>query len=267
MNRKGRMRLYMAATAALMLFTSLMGCHSDNDKSLEKIKQAGVIRIASGPGYPPFTYRNAKGELAGFDVALSGELAKRLGVKAEIVTVQWEDIINGLKGNKYDAILGSMSVTEERAKVVDFSLPYYYARSQVMVPKDSTLKSVKDLKNKSVGVMGETTFEDDAKAQGITQLRRYKTNDDAVVALGKKEVDAIITDDVAGMYAKNRLHVDIEPFGDTLSTDKISIAVRKGDRTLLKKIDAVIEEMQKDGTLRDLVERMASNRLDSLQTK
>ena len=257
----------MAATAALMLFASLLGCQSDHDKSLEKIKQAGVIRIASGPGYPPFTYRNGKNELAGFDVALSRELAKRLGVKAEIVTIQWEDIINGLKENKYDAILGSMSVTEERAKIVDFSLPYYYARSQVMVPKDSTLKSIKDLKEKTVGVMGGTTFEDDAKAQGFTHICQYKTNDDAVCALGRKEVDAIITDDVAGMYAKNRLRVDIEPFGDTLSTEKISIAVRKGDRVLLKRINAVIEEMQKDGTLRDLVERMASNRLDSLQTK
>jgi len=267
MRVEGRIGISVALAAALMLCAGLFGCQTDKDKSLERIKQAKVIKIASDPSYPPFSYYNAKKELVGFDVALSRELAKRLGVKVEIMPVQWKNIINGLKTGEYDAILGSISVTEERAKVVDFSQPYYYARSQVMVRKDSSLKSVKDLKNKTVGVMGETTFEDDARTQGIANIRRYATNDDTIAALARKEVDAIITDDVVGMYAKNKLGVDIESLGNTLSTDKISIAVHKGDSTLLKKIDAIIQEMQNDGTLRDLTEKMASGKLDAPKTK
>jgi polar amino acid transport system substrate-binding protein len=258
----GHRRVCVVTAAVLIVFACLFGCQADKDKSLERIKQAGYIKVAMTAGYPPFTYYNAKNELVGFDVAVSKELAKRLGARLKLVTVTWKDIISGLKAGDYDAILGSMSITEERLKVVDFSQPYYYARSQAMVPKDSPLKSVKDLKNKTVGVMADTTFEDDARAQGITRIVHYKTNDDAVAALLKKEADAIITDDVVGSYAKNRMGADIEPLGETLSTDKIAIAVRKGDRALLKRIDAVIAEMQKDGTLRTLTEKMASNKLD-----
>jgi polar amino acid transport system substrate-binding protein len=262
MRRKGRTEVLVAAAALLTLWAGLFGCGGDKDKSFEKIRKAGVIKIASGPDYPPFTYYNAKKELAGFDVILSREVAKRLGVKVHLAAVPWEHIIDRLKAGEYDAILGSMSVTPERAKVVDFSQPYYYARSQIMVPRSSPIKSVKDLKDKTVGVMGHTTFEEDAKGLGIVKIRRYETNDDAVAALGKKEVDAVITDDVVGTYAERKLGIDIEPIGNTLTTDRIAVAVRKGDAALLKRINAVIEEMQKDGTLRQLVEKMASDKLD-----
>jgi polar amino acid transport system substrate-binding protein len=256
-----------AAAVAITTFLCLAGCQGGKDDSLDKIKKAGYIRIAMGPGYPPFAYHNAKQELVGFDVGVAKELAKRMGVEVKLVAVDWQKIIDGLNARDYDAILGSMSVTEERTKVVDFSVPYYFARSQVMVPKNSPIKTVKDLKDKTVGAMAGSTFESDAKRLGAGSIRQYKTNDDTLAALKRKEVDAVVTDDVVGMYAKNRMGLDIEDLGGTLSSDKIAIAVRKGDGALLKKIDAIVGEMKKDGTLTKLVERMASNKYDEPEPK
>ncbi len=258
---RGKHVLWVLGIALASLIV-LAGCAGETDQSLEKIRKTGYIRIATTPGYPPFTYYNAKHELIGFDVGVAREIAKGLGVKLELVAIPWTKIIAGLNKCEYDAVLGSMSITEEREKLVDFSVPYYYARSQVMVPKGSPLKNLKELTNKKIGVMGGTTFEEDAKAQGMTRISRFDTNNDALNALKRGEVDAVVTDDVVGMYAKNRQGIDVEPLGDTLSSDKIAIAVCKGNRTLLKKINAVIADMQKNGTLTRLVERMASNKYD-----
>jgi polar amino acid transport system substrate-binding protein len=255
-------RFLWVVAVTMTSFLCLTGCQGGKDASLNKIKKAGYIRIAMSPGYPPFSYYNTKKELVGFDVGVAKEISKRMGVEAKLVAVDWQDIIGGLNKGYYDAILGSMAVTEERVKIVDFSVPYYYARSQVMVLKNSRIKSIKGLKDKAVGVMAESSFEDDAKALGANRIRQYKTNDDALQALKEKEVDAVVTDDVVGMYAKNRMGLEIEGVGETLSSDKIAIAVRKGDGTLLKKINTIVEEMQKDGTLRQLVERMASYKYD-----
>ncbi len=258
----GRRGTFAAIAAVLALMVCLSGCVAGQDQSLERIKKAKVIRVAMTPGYPPFSYYNSKNEMVGFDAAFAKEIARRMEVDVKIVSVAWKDIMAGLIAGDYDAIVGSMSVTEERAKVVDFSQPYYHARSQAMVLKGSALKNVKELKTKTVGVIEGTTFEDDAKALGAGQLRRYKTNDEALVALHSNEVDAVITDDVVAHYATANMGFAVESLGDTLSTDKISIAVRKGDCSLLKRIDAIIGEMKKDGTLRGMVERMASGKLD-----
>jgi polar amino acid transport system substrate-binding protein len=257
-----RKSVFLAVAATLAFFLCLSGCQGSKDKSLEKIKKAKVIRISMSPGYPPFSYYNAKKEVVGFDVSVSREIAKRLGVELKVLAVPWEEIINSLNAGESDAILGSMAITEERSKLVDFSVPYYYARSLVMVPKDSKIKTLKDLRTKTVGVMTFSTFENDAKTLELPHVRQYKTNDDALGALSKGEVDAVITDDVVGMYAKNRMGLVIEPLGDTLNSDRIAIAVRKGETALLTRINEIIGEMKKDDTLQHLVEKMAANKLD-----
>jgi polar amino acid transport system substrate-binding protein len=255
-----RNKVIWSAAAVLVCFLCLAGCGQGGDNSLQKIKKAGVVKIAMSPGYPPFSYYNAKQELIGFDVAVAGEIARRLGVEAKIVAVPWQDIIKGLNAGDYEAILGSMAITEERKKAVAFSVPYYYARSEIMVSPGSPVKSAKDLKTRTVGVLGDSTFENDAKALGVTRIKRYNTCDETFAALKRQEVDAVITDDVVGMYAKNKMGLAIEPVGEPLSSDSIAIAVRKGDNVLLKTIDGFVHEMQKDGTLRRLGEAMASNK-------
>lgn len=86
-------------------------------------------------GYPPFNFYSDTNELVGFDVDVAREVAARLGVALKPVTTEWSGIIEGLRSGVYDGILGSMAVTEDRLKVVNFSTPYYYSGAQMMVKR------------------------------------------------------------------------------------------------------------------------------------
>ncbi len=111
-------------------------------EELAEIKDRGVIRIAMSGAYPPFNFVNEQNEVVGFDPAIGTEIAKRMGLEAEIVTTAWDGIIGGLLANKYDAIVGSMSITDERDKVVDFVGPYYTTKRAIFTKPDSDITSV-----------------------------------------------------------------------------------------------------------------------------
>jgi polar amino acid transport system substrate-binding protein len=265
MNRKKI--IFRTVTLISLALICIIGCRADRDNSLSRIKKAGYIRIAMSPGYPPFAFYNAKHQLAGFDVDVAKEVGKRLGVEVRLVDVDWQVIINGLNSGECDAILGSMAITVERQKMVDFSVPYYYSRSHVVVLKDSKIKNLSDIVSRTVGVMRDSTFENDAKKLKIKNIRLYKTNDETIAALRKGEVEAAITDEIVALYAGNNTSTDIEPVGEPLSNEKIAVSFRKGDESLLKKVNEVIKEMQKDGTLRQLVVKMAANKYEDAESK
>jgi polar amino acid transport system substrate-binding protein len=123
---------------------------------LGKICAAGVIRIATDPAYPPYSELDASGEYVGFDSDSARETAKRLGVKVEWVTPDWAAITAGNWGGRWDISIGSMTQTEERAKVVDFLDPYFYEAGYLIVPTDSAITSIADLAGKTI-CAGEST--------------------------------------------------------------------------------------------------------------
>ena len=116
------------------------------DNSLERVKKAGNISFAMSGGYPPFNYFTEDDVLTGFDVDIGKEVAKRLGVTYEPVTTDWSGILEGLRSGRYDGIFGSMAITDERLKVVDFTDPYYYSGAQLIVRSDSKITGPDDLK-------------------------------------------------------------------------------------------------------------------------
>jgi polar amino acid transport system substrate-binding protein len=242
------------------LFVLLFSCSARQDDSFARIKKAGSISFAMSCGYPPFSFYNDTNQVVGFDVDVSKEVAKRLGVQAKIIITDWSDIINGLRSESYDAILGSMSVTEERAAAVGFSIPYYYSRSRVLVRKGSLFKDPgKDLRGKGFGVAKGTPFENDAKMLGAGNIRLYEDDEQALIALQKGAVDAAISDEIVGIYLAKRKNLTIELIGDPLRTEKIAVAFRKGDESLLLHVNKILKAMQDDGTLRLLSEKIIKN--------
>ena len=117
--RRTILKSAFAVASLAMLGTSVAA------EELDTLKEKGVIRIAMSGAYPPFNFVNDENKVVGFDPAIGTEIAKRMGMKAEIVTTAWDGIIGGLLANKYDAIVGSMTITAERDEVVDFVGPYY----------------------------------------------------------------------------------------------------------------------------------------------
>jgi ABC-type amino acid transport substrate-binding protein len=115
------------------------------DASWARAKRAGRIRFAMSGGYPPFNYYNKENELTGFDVEIAKAVCARLGVKYVPITTAWDGIVEGLRAKRYEGIWGSMAITSERLKVVDFSDPYYLSGAQLVVPTDSEIGGPEDL--------------------------------------------------------------------------------------------------------------------------
>jgi ABC-type amino acid transport substrate-binding protein len=125
--------------------TTHPGERPGTDDSWKKAKRAGKIRFAMSGGYPPFNYYNDNNELTGFDVEIAKAVCSRLGVEYVPVTTAWDGIVEGLRAKRYEGIWGSMAITPERLKVVDFSDPYYLSGAQLIVSRESSLRGPEDL--------------------------------------------------------------------------------------------------------------------------
>ena len=117
-----------------------------HDDSWAKAEKRGVLSFAMSGGYPPFNYYNEKNELTGFDVEIAKAVCEKLGVRYKPVTTAWDGIIEGLRAGHYDGVWGSMAITEERQKIVDFTDPYYVSGAQLVVRKDSPITGAESLR-------------------------------------------------------------------------------------------------------------------------
>nr|WP_319248461.1 transporter substrate-binding domain-containing protein [uncultured Celeribacter sp.] len=215
---------------------------------LETLKEKGVMRIAMSGAYPPFNFVNDKNEVVGFDPAIGTEIAKRMGLEAEIVTTAWDGIIGGLLAQKYDAIVGSMSITEERDEVVDFVGPYYSTKRAVFTLPGSGITSLADLDGKKVGVTLGETHEEWAKEQGY-KVRTYKGLPELILELENGRVDAIVNDNIAAMLALKENGTEYEMFDDP-DTEPFGagIAIREDNPELAAAMQDALESMMEDGT-------------------
>ena len=237
-----------AATAGALAIAALGIGSAALAEELDTITAKGVLRIAMSGAYPPFNFVNEKNEVVGFDAAIGTEIAKRMGLEVEIITTAWDGIIGGLLANKYDAIVGSMSITEERAKVVDFVGPYYTTKRAIFTKAGSPIVSVAQLSDATVGVTLGETHEQWAREQGY-KLRTYKGLPELLMELSNGRVDAIVNDSIPVILAMKEGSYDLAVVPD-LVTDTIGagIAIRQGNPKLLAAMQEALDAMQADGT-------------------
>lgn len=126
---------------------------------LDKVLKAGKLVISTDPKYPPQSELEADGTYKGFDIDVANEIGKRLGVKVEFVTPDWTAITAGGWGGRWDASVGSMTITPERAKVLDFSVPYYYTPAQMTASKASGITTLDGLAGKTICSGEGTTYD------------------------------------------------------------------------------------------------------------
>ncbi len=231
---------------AICIVPALSGCGGTQNTS-QNSEQDKFTYAMSGL-YKPFNYKES-GQLVGFDVEIGAEIAKRMDMEANPVTNPWETIIQGLKAGKYDAIIGSMAVSEERQEQVDFSRPYYRSGAQIFISDDNdTISQADDIKDKKIGVVKASTFRDVAlEYTGEDKVIGYDSDVIALKDLTTGRIDAVITDQMVGFRAiKDGLA--IKDVGEPLWVDEMAIPVQKGDTELLNSINAALEEMIEDGT-------------------
>ncbi|MDD4266860.1 MAG: ABC transporter substrate-binding protein/permease [Pirellulaceae bacterium] len=210
------------------------------------------LRVALTGKYPPFSYYNNQGNLAGFDVDVARQIAERLGRRIELVATEWDGILAGLLAEKYEAIIGSMAITPERAKRVSFSEPYYQSGAQLFIHRDNPAKvySIAECDGRQVSVVLGETYQRylEQNYPGI-QVVTLKSSVEIFDLLEQKRVTGFVSDRLIGSWQIKTADRPFVPVGDLLYAEKMAIPVRKEDSQLLADINRALQQMRRDGTM------------------
>lgn len=215
------------------------------------------IRIGVEGAYPPFSQVTESGDLVGFDIDIANALCDEMGAKCELVTQDWDGIIPALLARKYDAIIASMSITEERKKKVAFSDKYYNSPARFVRKKgDDTEVTAESLAGKSVGVQRGTTHDTFLSGEfgDTVEIKRYGTQDEAYLDIVAGRVDLLLADAIAmgDGFVNTEQGADFEFFGPSFSDPKYfgegaGVAIRKEDTDLVEKFNAAIAAIRENG--------------------
>jgi polar amino acid transport system substrate-binding protein len=216
------------------------------------------IRLGTEGAYPPFNFIDSSGNVTGFDVEIGLALCEKMGVECEVVAQDWDGIIPGLLAKKYDMIVASMYITDERKEQVAFSDPYYVAAMTFAAPKDSGITDLTPdgLSGMVIGAQSGTAQA--AYLQGAfpdADIRLYPTQDEVNLDLASGRLDLQIGDLLPVLdWLNNSSDGECcEMVGDPITDASIvgegaGIAVRQDDTELLAKINTALKEIREDGT-------------------
>lgn len=220
-----------------------------------------TLKIGTEGAYPPFNNLTSDGKLEGFDIDIANALCEEMKVKCEFVTQDWDGIIPALQAGKFDAIIASMSITDERKQKVDFTHKYYHTPSAIVVPKDSDVKgaSKEDLAGKTIGAATSTThFNYAEKTYTDSTLKGYPTSQEFFLDIANGRLDAV-TDDVVVLdeWLKTadgaccKIAGMITPVPE-IHGEGAGIAIRKGETALAEKFNAAIDAIRKSGKYKEI---------------
>lgn len=216
------------------------------------------VRIGTEGAYPPFNYIDQDGNLQGFDVDIAQALCDAANLECEFVTQSWDGMIPALLAKKYDAIIASMSITEERKQKVDFTDRYYQTPARFVKHKDLDLEINKqELEGLTVGVQRATVsanFIND-NFDDVLKIKSYDTQEEANMDMVSGRVDLLFADSVVLQtgFLEQEEGQDYEFVGPGYTDEEwfgqgIGIAVRKGDDELRETLNQAIETILEDGT-------------------
>ncbi|AQQ54482.1 transporter substrate-binding domain-containing protein [Planococcus lenghuensis] len=225
----------------------------------------GQFTTASSGLYKPFNFTE-DGELTGFDIAISKALAEEMGLEPNPVTTPWETIIQALMGEKFDAVVGSMAITDERAETVAFSDPYYLSGGKIFVAADnSEIAGPEDLEGTTIGVVAQSTY-DEAAQQYTEDIQYYNSDVTALQDLTTGRLDAVITADIVGYEAMDA-GLEIKDVGNNLWIEEAAVAVRQEDEALLEEVNRALDAIIEDGTYAEISEEWFGRNLLETETE
>lgn len=221
-----------------------------------------VVRIGTEGAYPPFNYTDRDGNLKGFDIDIAEALCEAAELECTFVTQAWDGMIPALLARQYDAIIASMSITEERKQRVDFTEKYYQTPARFVKHQDADIEiSEEALKGKTVGVQRATVsanFIND-NFRNILNIRSYQTQEEANMDIASGRLDLLFADAVVlqNGFLETDQGKDYEFVGPSYTDEEwfgegIGIAVRKGEDELRETFNAAIRQIREDGTYREI---------------
>ena len=247
-NARTRLLGSMLVMLVAMLGTARLG---EAQSTLDMVKKRGSLIAGVKTDFPPFGTIDASGKNVGFDVDVAHAFARALfgdEHKVELVAVTSGNRIPFLQSGKIDIIIATVTVTDERRQVVEFSEPYFMSGSLLLVPKASTARGLEDMAGKTVAVVqGAIQDKDVEQLQPKANRIKFGKVSEAVLAVTGGRADAYVHDDIV-VLSLARENPDLKAVGKPFMPRPYGIAVRKGDTDFIKWVDAQLSKMHKDGT-------------------
>ena len=248
------------AVAAIAVIGLAQAANAD---ALDDIKKSGKIRIAVDLGVPPYGMTDDKMQPTGSDIETAKLLAADWGLQFEHVPTTGAARIPSLQTGKADLVISTLSITPERAKVIDFSKGYAVLRTVIAAPKNIALKSMADLDGKTVGTVRGTTHDTQLTKEGPKGMKLVRYEDDATEAQAflSGQVDIFSTAEllVAPIDKKNPARQVEVKF--VLDTFKLAVGVKKDEKRLLEEVDKWIATNLKNGKLDAIYKKYHGNGL------
>ena len=247
--KKGLLKIAALTAASVMAAMALAGC-GGSDK----------LTMGTNAAFPPFEYTTSAGlvgEFDGIDVAIAKQIADDMGTELEIADMDFDGLIAAVSTGKVDMVAAGMTATDERRKSVDFSDTYYVASQVMVVAADNTdITKAEDLKNdKKVGVVlgytgdGIVTEDPEIAEDKITRANR---GIDIVQDVKNGKLDAVVIDSATGVALAEKNGLKVVEDAEAFETEEYAIAVKKGNKELLEKINATLAEMKSSGAIENL---------------
>ncbi|MDR2299909.1 MAG: transporter substrate-binding domain-containing protein [Comamonas sp.] len=227
--------------------------------------QAADLKVAIDPTYEPFTYKTADGKPTGFDVDIANAICTEIKRKCVFVEQIWDSMIPGLQAKKYDVVISSLSMTEERKRVIDFSDRYYKTPSAIVVKKGTPYTGPASLKGKRIGVLKGSTQEKwavgELRPAGAT-IVPYEAQDQVYLDIKSGRLDGTVADKVevhGGFLRKpegrDYGYVGPDQYDTKYYGDGIGIGMRKGQKELKDQINAAIKAIRSNGTYNNIASK------------
>lgn len=247
------MKKILKLVFVLLLTIGMIGCSKEEEKELlEVIKERGTIIVGTEGTWSPWTYHNEKDELVGFDVDVMKAIAKELGVECEFVVAEWDSLLSGVDSKRFDIVANGVEINEDRQKVYDFTDPYGYIRTALIVKKGNTeISSFEDLDGKTTTNSLGSTYATLAESYGAENTATDDLHKTFELVL-QDRADATLNAELSFLdYLKANPEANLEIVDLTDEANLVSLPVRKGEETasLIKAINDAIAKLSADGTL------------------
>lgn len=262
------MKKILALMLSLLMMASMTACGTGDaqqedagqeDTSLTYIQEKGELILGLDDAFPPMGFRDENQEIVGFDIDVATEVTKRMGVTLKLQPVDWDAKEQELATKNIDCIWNGLTITEEREQNMTMSKSYMKNTQVVVVPADSEIQTVADLKDKKVVIQSGSTAADALEANkelkdSFAELVMVDDNVQAMMDLNVGGSDAVVMDEVVARYytSLEKQKGKFRILEESLADEVYGVAFRKGDTALADEVNKQIKAMKDDGTLSEI---------------
>ena len=241
-------KIIALALCALMIVCMFTACGAKG-KSLDDVKSAGKLVVATSPDFPPFESIEG-GQVVGIEVDIMELICAELGVELEIVQMDFDSVLIGIQSAKYDCGMSGITASEDRKENMLFTTPYYNAAQVIVVKEGSSITGKADLEGKKVSVQTGTTADEGCTEAGL-DVSAFAANADAKAALTTGKVDAWVVDNLTALQMVEEGD-GLVILDEKMTDEPYAFAFAFGSEDLVAEIDAILVKLIEDGTVESI---------------